>query len=182
MNTTKNTTANTPKTQKYWVTLSALDMAVIKQLNGDAFARNVEGGCEIDEETAQKLADVCRCSAGAAGGFSGFIYYRETADFVAANRAEIVARLREQIDAGLFTDENGKPRGVVGAVLSFSCFKGEDPAELEEEVARVLFGPVADIRTGELDRVSNALAWSALEDLAYKLDGQEIADDESADA
>ena len=175
-NTTETTTA--PKMRKYWGPLSALDMAVIKQLNADAFARNLdEDTCEIDEDTAQKLADVCRCSAGAAGGFSGFIYYRETADFVAANRAEIVARLREQIDEGLFDGS----RGVISAVMSFNCFKGEDSGELEEEIARVVVGPVADIRTGELDRVANALAWFALEDLAYKLDGQEI-DDESADA
>ena len=181
MNTTNTTTAEKTKTRKYWGTLSALDMAVIKQLNADAFARNRdEDTCEIDEETAQKLADVCRCSAGAAGGFSGFIYCSETREFTAANRAEIVARLREQIEDGLFEGS----RGVVSAVLSFSCFKGEDPAELEEETARVLFGPVDDIRSGELDGVANALAWSALEDLAFKLDGQEIDDDddESADA
>lgn len=178
MNTTNtNTAAGATNTRKYWVTLSPLDMAVIKQLNADAFARNVDGGkCEIDEETAQELADVCRCSDGAAGGFGGFIYYRETADFVAANRAEIVARLREHIEEGLLDGS----RGVISAVMSFACFKGEDSGELEEEAARCLFGPVADIRSGELDRVANALAWFALEDLAFKLDGQEF--DESADA
>ena len=166
-------------TKKYNITLSALDRAVVAQLGGTC--SNIDGDrCEIDEETAQALADVRRCSCGAAGGFSGFIYYSETREFTAANRAEIVARLREQIDEGLFTDENGKPRGVVGAVVMFSCFKGEDPAEIEEEAARVLFGPVADIRFGELDRVANALAWGALEDLAFKLDGQE-SDDESGD-
>ena len=162
-------------TKKYNITLSALDRAVVAQLGGTC--SNIAGDrCEIDEDTAQRLADVCRCSCGAAGGFSGFIYYSETRDFTANNRAEIVARLREQIDEGLFEGS----RGVVSAVLSFSCFKGEDPDELEDEAARVLFGSLDDVRSGELDRVANALAWGALEDLAFKLDGQE-SDDESGD-
>lgn len=168
-------------TKKYNITLSALDRAVVAQLGGTC--SNIAGDrCEIDEDTAQKLADVCRCSCGAAGGFSGFIYYTETADFTARNRSEIVARLREQIDEGLFTDENGKARGVVGAVMSFQCFKGEDPAEIEGEAARVLFGPVEAITGGELNRVANALAWSAFEDLAFKLDGQESDDPDDIDA
>lgn len=177
---TNTTTA--ARVRRFDCTLGALDFAVIRQLGGEA--RNIDGGqCEINEDTAQKLADVCRCSCGAAGGFSGFIYYTETADFTAKNRAEIVARLREQIDEGLFTDENGKARGVVGAVLSFNCFKGEDPAEIEEEAARVLFGPVEAITGGELNRVANALAWSALEDLAFRLDGCEVEEDgEGAEA
>lgn len=165
-------------TRKYNISLSALDRAVVAQLGGTC--SELDGGrCSIDEDTAQKLADVCRCSCGAAGGFCGFIYYSETREFTAANRAEIVAQLREDIAAGLFEGS----RGVVSAVLSFSCFKDErDDETLEEEAARVLFGPVADIRSGELDRVANALAWAALEELAFKLDGQESDDDESADA
>ena len=77
--------------------------------------------------------------------------------------------------------EDGKPRGVVGAVVMFSCFKGENAAEIEEEAAKVLFGDVAEIRSGELDRVANALAWGALEDLAFRLDGQESDEDEAED-
>lgn len=161
----------------YEMTLDELDRAVIAQLGGTC--ENTESGCRIDDETAETLANVCHCSCGAAGGFNGFIYYTETREFTAANRDAIVARLREQIDEGLFTDENGKPRGVVGAVMSFSCFKGEDPAQIEEEAARVLFGPVALIRAGTFDLVANALAWGALEDLAFRLDGQEIESDEA---
>ena len=177
----KTANENGARVRRFYGTLDKLDQAVIKQLGGEC--RNREGGrfgecCEIDEDTAQTLADVSGCSCGAAGGFSGFIYYTETREFTAANRAEIVARLREQIDEGLFTDENGKPRGVVGAVMSFNCLKDEDPSEIEEEAARVLFGSVDDIRGGELDRVANALAWAALEDLAFRLDGQEIESDE----
>ncbi len=167
--------------KRFDVSLDALDCAVVAQLGGTC--RNLENGqSEIDADTADSLADPRRSSSGAAGGFNGFIYYRETAEFTAKNRAAIVARLREQIDEGLFTDENGKARGVVGAVLSFHCFKGEDPAEIEEEAARVLFGPVEAITGGDLDRVANALAWAALEDLAFKLDGREVKDDEGASA
>ena len=161
----------------YQITLDELDRATVAQLGGTC--ENIANGCRIDADTAQKLADVCRCSCGAAGGFSGFIYYSETREFTAKNRAAIVARLREQIDEGLFTDKNGKPRGVVGAVVMFSCFKDEDPAEIEEEAARVLFGPLEDVRGGDLDRVANALAWGTLEDLAFRLDGQESDEDES---
>jgi hypothetical protein len=171
---TKTTAANV---RRYYYTLSRADRAVVAQMGGTC--RNTPKGCTIDEDTAARLADVCRCSCGAAGGFSGFIYYTETREFTAKNRAAIVARLREQIDEGLFTDENGKPRGVVGAVVMFSCFKDEDPAEIEEEAARVLFGPLEDVRGGDLDRVANALAWGALEDLAFRLDGQECDEDES---
>lgn len=161
----------------YQITLDELDRATVAQLGGTC--ENTANGCRIDDDTAQTLADVCRCSCGAAGGFSGFIYYTETREFTAKNRAAIVARLCEQIDEGLFTDENGKPRGVVGAVVMFSCFKGENAAEIEEEAAKVLFGDVSEIGSGELDRVANALAWGALEDLAFRLDGQEIEEDET---
>ena len=112
----------------YQITLDELDRATVAQLGGTC--ENIANGCRIDDDTAQTLADVCRCSCGAAGGFSGFIYYTETREFTEKNRAAIVARLREQIDEGLFPDEKGKPRGVVGAVMTFSCFKDENPAEI----------------------------------------------------
>lgn len=178
MNTNTMTTKATPKMRKYWHTLSDLDLAVIAQLtDGHGVTRNLVGGmCEIDEDTAQQLADVCRCSYGAAGGFHGFIYYTETREFFAANRAGIIAAIRDQIDRGLWADESGAPVSVVGAVMRFSALKGEDPAEIEEAAARALFGPLDDVRGGDLDTVANVCAWGALEDLAFGLDGQEIAD------
>ena len=181
MNTNTMTTKTTPKMRKYWRTLSALDLAVIAQLtDGDGVARNVDGGkCEIDADTAQTLADVCRCSHGAAGGFHGFIYYRETREFFAANRAEIIDALREQIADGIFGPECCHSQNVIAAVMSFGCLKGEDPAEIEEAAARALFGPLDDVRAGDLDNVANACVWGALEDLAFGLDGQEVEDDET---
>lgn len=171
---TAGETANGACVRVYDYTLSELDMAVVRQLGGEG--RNTANGCEISEDAAEELANVCRC--GAAGGFAGFVWYSDTREFTAANRDLIVARLREQIDEGLFTDENGKPRGVVGAVMMFSCLNGEEPAEIEEGAARVLFGPVDDVRGGDLDLVANALAWAALEDLAFAINGQEVETDE----
>ena len=180
MNTNTNTTATktAPTMRKYWHTLSDLDLAVIAQLtDGNGVARNLAGGvCEIDEDTARQLADVCRCSHGAAGGFHGFIYYTGTREFFAANRAGIIAAIRDQIDQGLWSDESGAPVSVIGAVMRFNALKGEDPAEIEEVAARALFGPLEDVRAGDLDIVANVCAWGALEDLAFGLDGQEIAD------
>ena len=173
---------NTKKTntRRYWRNLSALDMAVIKQLTGgDGVARNLsDSQCEIDEDTAEQLANVCRCSCGAAGGFSGFTYYSDTREFFAAHRDEIAARIREQIDEGLF----GGARGVVSAVMSFNCLKGCDAAEIEDEAARAFFGPMDGFDEGALDNVANACAWDALEDLAFGLDGQEIEDEEGGEA
>ena len=173
-------TTTKPTMRRYWRNLSALDMAVIKQLTGgDGVARNLsDGQCEIDEDTAEQLANVCRCSCGAAGGFSGFTYYSETREFFAAHRDEIAARILEQIDEGLFSDENGRPASVIGAVVRYESLKDEDPAEVEEMVARAFFGPLEDVKGGDLDTVANACAWGALEDLAFSLDGREIDDEE----
>lgn len=158
---------------RYTVTLDALDLAVIAQLGGTA--RNVEDGCEIGADAADQLANVCRSSCGAAGGFPGFIYYTETREFFKLHRYEIAARLREQIAEGLFDGA----RGVVSAVMMFSCLKGFDSAEIEEDAARAFFGTLEGFDDGALDNVANACAWAALEDLAFRLDGQRIEDDET---
>lgn len=180
MKATKKTAGETAnengaQMRSYDYTLTALDLAVIRQLGGEG--RNTAEGCEISEDAAEELVNVRGCSCGAAGGFTGFTWYSDTREFTAANRKAIVAGLREQVDEGVFTDENGKPRGVIGAVMMFACLKDEDPAVIEEEAARVLFGPLKDIRSGDLDIVANALAWGALEDLAFALDGREVAND-----
>ena len=170
----KDTTTAADTVAKYDYQLDELDAAVIVQLGGTS--RNVGAYCEISEDAADQLANVCRSSCGAAGGFPGFIYYHETREFFKANRDEIAARLREQISEGFFECA----RGVVSAVMSFSCFKDCDAAEIEEEAARAFFGPLDGFDDGELDNVANSCAWAALEDLAFRLDGQRIDDDETA--
>ena len=162
------------KCAKFSATLDALDIATIEQLGGRA--RSSSDGCIISEDAADQLANVCRSSCGAAGGFTGFVYYHETREFFKANRERIAARLREQISDGLFDGA----RGVVSAVMSFNCLKGCDAAEIEEEAARAFFGPLEGFDEGALDNVANACAWAALEDLAFRLDGQRIEDDETA--
>ena len=165
-----NTAAET--VAKYDYQLDELDAAVIAQLGGTS--RNVGDSCELSEDAAEQLANVCRSSCGAAGGFPGFIYYHETREFFKANREQIAARLREQIAEGFFEGA----RGVVSAVMSFSCLQGCDAAEVEEEAARAFFGPLEGFDEGALDNVANACAWAALEDLAFRLDGQRIEDDD----
>lgn len=157
-------------TKKYDYTLTSLDMAVIKQLGGEC--RNTADGCEISEDAAQELENVTRCSCGAAGGFSGFIYYTETREFFAAHRDEIAKRIADQIDNGLFDGAIT----IMDAVRMFNCLKGEDATTIETEAARAFFGPLEDVAGGELDLVANACAWGALEDLAFSLDGCEIED------
>ena len=166
----KTTAANV---RRFNTNLSTLDLAVIKQLGGEA--RNIGNICEISTDAAEELANVCRCSAGAAGGFNGFIYYSETVAFTLANRDEITARLREQIADGLFSECDG----VISAVMSFNCLKTDDVqehAELEEETALALFGNPEEYQAKYTGIVANALAWAALEETAFRLDGQEIAD------
>ena len=163
---------NGEKFAKYDYQLDELDAAVIAQLGGTS--RNVGDSCELSEDAADQLANVCRSSCGAAGGFPGFIYYHETREFFKANRERIAARLREQIAEGFFEGA----RGVVSAVMSFSWLKGCDAAEIEEDAARAFFGPLEGFDDGALDNVANACAWAALEDLAFRLDGQRIEDDD----
>ena len=98
-----NTAAET--VAKFDAQLDELDAAVIAQLGGTS--RNVGDSCELSEDAADQLANVCRCSCGAAGGFPGFIYYHETREFFKANRERIAARLREQIAEGLFDGADG---------------------------------------------------------------------------
>ena len=176
-NTNKTTAANVRQYKNE--TFTALDLAVIEQMGGEA--RNTSDGCEIDEDTAQTLKDVSRCSAGAAGGFSGFIYYAETSDFAMKNRGLIVAKLREDVENGFFCDEHSNEcGGIVSAVMSFNCLKTKDRkerGELEEEVAKCLFGDPEAYKAEYTGIVANALAWAALEDLAFRFCDWEAVED-----
>lgn len=161
----KQTTTTAANVRHYNETLTALDLAVIEQMGGEA--RNTESGCEIDADTCEDLENVTRCSSGAAGGFNGFIYYSETVDFALKNRAAIIEKLREAIEDGLFEGCNG----IISAVLMFNCLKTEDKqerAELEEEAAICLFGDPEEYRRRDFAQVANALAWAALEGLAFR--------------
>lgn len=169
MNTTTTTTAANVRHYEN-ETLTDLNLAVIAQMGGEAW--NTESGCEIDADTCATLENVTRCSHGAAGGFYGFIYYSETVDFTMKNRAAIIEKLREDIENGIFCDCHGNEcGGIVSAVMTFNCLKTEDRkehAELEEEVAKCLYGDIGAYKAEYTGVVANALAWAALEDLAFR--------------
>ena len=87
---------------------------------------------------------------GASGGFSGWIYYKDTLAFTRRNRADIVT-LCERIAYDLGES------GPVALVRGFNCLK----SATEAEVASTLYG-----KGDEDTQVSNALAWFAFEEVA----------------
>lgn len=103
------------------------------------------------------LADVAR--HGAAGGFCGFTYYKDTSGFYRKNREEIKKLLGE-------TSEN-YGEGLFSMVCGFQCLR--DWKVTEEEVATVLFGCFGEIDEGSEQQIENALAWFALEEIAREL-------------
>lgn len=118
-----------------------LTRAVLKQIGGDR----------------ETLADVARY--GAAGGFCGFTYYKDTSAFYRKNREEIKKLLGE-------TSEN-YGEGLFSMVCNFACLRNWEVTE--EQVAAVLFGKFGEIDEGDETQIENALAWFALEEIAREL-------------
>ena len=155
---------------------TALDSAVVEQMGGtsqhDENARRVT----VSEYEAEELESVARCSCGAGGGFSGFIYYYKTWDFFRRNRSAIVAALQEMA-------ESVGDGCAVDLVRGFSCYKGDQPTA--DEVGRLLWGEIpAEWSEGaEIDEhnVANACAWFALEECANKWNEGEEDEDEDED-
>jgi hypothetical protein len=89
---------------------------------------------------------------GAAGGFCGFIYYRDTLEFYARNRASILSALES------LADDLGEG-GAIDLVRGFNCLH---PRAADKEIAQTLYGSkwVHDTQ------VANALAWFALEEVS----------------
>lgn len=105
------------------------------------------------EENQEELSNVCRCSCGAAGGFTGFIYYKETSAFYKKHRAKIVKSLEQYAcDLG---------EGVIEMVKNFNSLKDDFTID---EIGRALWGRFDD----DLMYVYNTLAWYALEEVAYQ--------------
>lgn len=118
-----------------------LTRAVLKQIGGDR----------------ETLVDVAR--HGAAGGFCGFTYYKDTSAFYRKNREEIknLAKMTAE-DCG---------EGLFSIVRNFTCLR--DWKVTEEEVAAVLFGKFGEIDEEDETQIENALAWFALEEVAREL-------------
>jgi hypothetical protein len=94
------------------------------------------------------------------GGFSGFIYYRDTVSFYKRNKAEIVELVKEMADAF--------GQSPIEFVKSFRCIN--DGLEFEEEIAQTLYGRIPE----DSYTVPNALAWFAAEEAAREyIDNQE---------
>jgi len=103
------------------------------------------------------LGDVAR--HGAAGGFCGFTYYKDTSEFYRKNREEIKKLLGE-------TSEN-YGEGLFSMVCNFACLR--DLKVTENQVAAVLFGKQGESNEGDEMQIENALAWFALEEIAREL-------------
>lgn len=166
---------------------TALDSAVVHTLGGEATHDEDARRVTVSDEEADELANVCRCSCGAAGGFSGFIYYWETWQFFRANRAAIVAALQEIAEA---IGEGC----AVDLVRGFNCFKDDKPSA--DDVGRVLWGEIPEkwenhrnergewVGAEDYDpyAIANACAWFALEECANKwVDGEEIEEEGRAE-
>ena len=102
------------------------------------------GGWDSFRESAPDVAN-----HGAAGGFSGFIYYADTVPFAKRNKANILEY------AESMASEIGADGGALGLIAGFNCLS--DITALD--VASALYK-----RNDEnAQRVFNALAWFAVE-------------------
>lgn len=122
--------------------LAAVAKSVIKQL-----------GCGVTFEGLTELHSVTRCSCGAAGGFSGFVYYSDTVAFWRKNRAKITALMNYEAD--------GLGEGSAFDMVSrFRSLKDFTPGE----IGRALYGNFCD----DLTQIYNTFAWYALEEVSYR--------------
>ena len=119
--------------------------AVITQLDMD------------EKETQQTLQDVAR--GGASGGFSGFIYHSDTIKFAEDNKKAIYGQIKQQAE-----DFGENPFKMI---QSFSCLKDIKPTI--SEIADTIHGnpDQATVNDGVDTQIMNALAWYALEEVAF---------------
>lgn len=100
-----------------------------------------------------QLKNVSDSYCGAAAGFCGFIYYRETVAFWRANRPKIMALINQ------YADDFGQ--NALEVVANFNGFKG---IYTDDEIGRALYGNYNEELTG----IYNGLAWFALEEVAHR--------------
>lgn len=118
------------------------------------------------DEAQDELWNVSRCPAGAAGGFTGFIYYSETSEFAKQHLAAIKDSIKR------IANELGE--GIIETVKGFNCI-GDDYSL--DEIGEALYGKFDEKHT----YIYNALAWYALEEVAYRFDewsNEQIKDEE----
>lgn len=98
------------------------------------------------------LEDVC--NHGAAGGFAGFTYYKDTLAFFGAHKADIM-QLAKDMAADFGQD-------ALQMIAGFQCLKDDKLSCMD--VAEAINGD-----TENTTNVQNALAWFALEEIAREL-------------
>ena len=116
-----------------------------------ALVKNMQGWDSF-KESAQDVVD-----HGASCGFGSFIYYTDTMAFTAKNRSAIAAYTYEQAKDIGYTDE-------IEMILSFKCLQDYNDPITTSEIAKALYGRLADTDTKTI--IYNALAWYALEEVA----------------
>jgi hypothetical protein len=102
------------------------------------------GGWKDFKEMARDVAN-----HGADGGFSGWIYYTETAKFATRHKAEILEMAKQM------ADDMGEP--LYKMIGGFNCLKIS-----EDQAAEAIHNP----RSADRTNVMNALAWFALEEVS----------------
>lgn len=109
--------------------------AVVRQIGGwESFTSHAE---DVDDH-------------GAAGGFTGFIYYSDTVPFARKNRKEIIDVAKE------LADDIGQ--GVFKMIAMFRCLNGD---YTEGEIAEAIYNGKSENDV----QILNALAWFALEEV-----------------
>lgn len=111
-------------------------------------------GADSDEEFFETMENVSGCSCGAAGGFTGFVYYNTVA-FWRANKTAIMESLQE------LADDLGETK--ISLVLGFNSVKDNWN---EDEVGEALYGKYDP----DLDGLYNIFAFYALEEVAHRAD------------
>ncbi len=121
--------------------MNSLQTAVIQQLGYD----------EMDDECMDTLKDVS--NYGADGGFGQFCYYSDTTAFFDDHRTEILTEINE------LSGELGESAADI--VKGFNCLNHD----FDHEVDQVLL----NLPCEDDVNVKNALAWFALEHVAFQL-------------
>ena len=106
----------------------------------------------IEDDGGGTLEDIA--NHGISGGFTGFVYYAETAQFYADNQELIRDQLKEEA-------ESYGSDSAISLVMSFNCINDVIYGETtEDEVGETLYSLNHD------QQVANCLAWYAAETVA----------------
>ena len=162
------------KKVKVDVYLTDLDKAVLTHA-GYSF-EETPGGTLLPLGAVEEFRAVADYGC-ATGTCPSVLYFADTWEFFRDNRAELVAQLIEQAREGLFGEG---VTGAVQAVMNFVCFRRKRAESgFEDSIAQTLFAPLPEKYTdapSDCVLVANAITWGAFEDLAFRLDGCEVAE------